>query len=140
GKLSDVHGRRPLFVVALAFLTGGSLVAALAPSLAVVVLGRAIQGLGAGGLTPLGLTVIGDMIAPRERGAWLAATGAVGVLGAVAGPLVGGLVTDQASWRLALVVAPPLAAAGVALVWFGFGNFGERHRRAVDYRGAALFA
>ncbi len=86
GKLSDLYGRRPLFVAAISLFSAGSIVAGLAPSLEVLVAGRAIQGLGAGGLIPLGIAVIGDIIAPRERGKWQAVNGSVFAVSAVGGP------------------------------------------------------
>ena len=70
GKLSDVYGRRPFFLLAIVLFMIGAVVSGLAPSMSVLILGRAIQGLGAGGLIPLAMAVIGDLIAPRERGKW----------------------------------------------------------------------
>ena len=75
GKLSDLYGRRPLFLAAILLFSAGSVLAGLAPTLEMLVAGRAMQGLGAGGLIPLGIAVIGDIIAPRERGKWQAING-----------------------------------------------------------------
>jgi EmrB/QacA subfamily drug resistance transporter len=138
GRLSDIHGRRALFVVAIAVFSAGSILASAAPSLPVLLAGRVVQGLGAGGLGPLALAVLGDIIAPRERGKWQAVTGTVLAVSAVGGPLVGGWLTDHASWRLAFLATLPLAAAALVVIWLGFGNFGERHRRSIDYPGAVL--
>jgi MFS family permease len=90
GKLSDVYGRRPFFVLAIVLFMAGSVVSGLAPSMAVLIGGRAVQGLGAGGLIPLSMAVIGDLIAPRERGKWQGLTGAVFGLASVVGPATGG--------------------------------------------------
>jgi EmrB/QacA subfamily drug resistance transporter len=138
GKLSDIYGRRPLFVAAIALFATGSIVAGAAPSMNVLVAGRVIQGLGAGGLGPLGLAVMGDVIAPRARGKWQAVNGTVYAASAVGGPLLGGWLTDHASWRLAFLVSLVPAAAALVTVWLGFGRFGERHQRTIDYAGAAL--
>ena len=138
GKLSDLYGRRPLFLAAISLFSIGSIVAGLAPSMDVLVAGRAIQGLGAGGLIPLGIAVIGDVIAPRERGKWQAMNGMVFASSAVCGPLLGGWIADNASWRLCFFVSLPLAAVALAVVWFGFGTWGRREERSIDWLGALL--
>jgi EmrB/QacA subfamily drug resistance transporter len=138
GKLSDLYGRRPLFLTAITLFSVGSVVAGLAPSMEVLIAGRAVQGLGAGGLIPLGIAVIGDIIAPRERGRWQAINGVVFASSAVTGPLIGGWIADNASWRLAFFVSLPLAALALLVVWFGFGSWGRREERRIDWLGAAL--
>jgi EmrB/QacA subfamily drug resistance transporter len=138
GKLSDLYGRRPLFLAAIGLFSAGTVAAGLAPSMDVLVAGRAIQGLGAGGLIPLGIAVIGDIIAPRERGKWQAVNGVVFAASAVGGPTLGGWIADNASWRLAFFVSLPLAALALVVVWFGFGRWGRREERRVDYLGAVL--
>jgi EmrB/QacA subfamily drug resistance transporter len=138
GKLSDAHGRRPLFAAAIVLFSAGSVTAGLAPTMEVLVAGRALQGLGAGGLIPLGLAVIGDIIAPRERGRWQAVNGVVFGASAVTGPLLGGWIADNTSWRLVFFVSLPLAAVALAVVWLGFGTWGERVSRRIDWTGASL--
>jgi len=138
GKLSDLYGRRPLFLTAILLFSAGSVIAGLAPTFDVLVAGRTVQGFGAGGLVPLGIAVIGDIIAPRERGRWQAINGTVFALSAVGGPTMGGWIADNASWRLAFFVSLPLAAVALAVVWFGFGHWGRREERRIDWVGAAL--
>jgi EmrB/QacA subfamily drug resistance transporter len=138
GKLSYLYGRRPLFAAAILLFSAGSIVAGLAPSIEVLVAGRAIQGAGAGGLIPLGIAVIGDIIAPRARGRWQAVNGTVFAFSAVGGPTIGGWIADNASWRLAFFITLPLAALALAVVWFGFGRHDRREDRAIDWLGAAL--
>jgi EmrB/QacA subfamily drug resistance transporter len=138
GKLSDLYGRRALFAAAILLFSAGSVAAGLAPSMDVLVAGRAIQGLGAGGLIPLGMAVIGDIIAPRARGKWQAVSGTVFAASAVGGPTLGGWIADNASWRLAFFVSLPLAALALAVIWFGFGTWGNRVRRRIDAAGAVL--
>jgi EmrB/QacA subfamily drug resistance transporter len=138
GKLSDLYGRRPLFVAAISVFSVGSIVAGAAPSMEVLVAGRAIQGLGAGGLIPLGIAVIGDIIAPRERGKWQALNGIVFACSAVGGPLLGGWIADDAHWRLAFFISLPLAVVALVVVWFGFGRWGRREERRIDWTGALL--
>ena len=138
GKLSDIYGRRPLFALGIVVFAAGSVVAGLAPSMDVLIAGRAIQGLGAGGLIPLAIAVIGDMIPPRRRGKWQGLTGAVFAVSSVVGPTVGGWIADNTSWRLAFFVGLPLGAVALAVVWLGFGARRRDGRPAVDYVGALL--
>jgi EmrB/QacA subfamily drug resistance transporter len=138
GKLSDVYGRRPFFVLAIVLFMAGSVVSGLAPSMAVLIGGRAVQGLGAGGLIPLSMAVIGDLIAPRERGKWQGLTGAVFGLSSVVGPATGGWIADSASWRWAFFVSLPFGLLALAVVWIGFTATTPQRRHSIDYVGAAL--
>lgn len=140
GKLSDIYGRRPFFVLGIALFAAGSVLAGLAPSFEVLIAGRAVQGLGAGGLIPLAIAVIGDIVPPRRRGRWQALTSGVFAVSSVLGPTAGGWIADNASWRWAFFVSLPVAAVALVVVWFGFGS-GERHgRRSIDVVGALLLA
>lgn len=138
GKLSDVYGRRPFFVLGILLFSTGSIVAGLAPSLDVLILGRAIQGLGAGGLIPLAIAVIGDIVPPRLRGKWQGLTGGVFALSSIAGPAMGGWIADNTSWRWAFFVSLPLAAIALVVVWYGFGKRNRREQHAIDWVGATL--
>ncbi|MEZ5099719.1 MAG: MDR family MFS transporter [Thermoleophilia bacterium] len=138
GKLSDVHGRRPLFLIGIGLFAVGSIAAALAPSMGVLVAARTVQGIGAGGLIPLGVAVIGDVIPPRERGRWQSLLGVVFAGSNVAGPAIGGSLADDASWRLAFVVSLPLAAAAAAAMLLGFVDVAERRPSRIDWRGSVL--
>ena len=99
GKLSDMYGRKPLFFTAIIIFLIGSIVCGLAQSMFQLILFRAIQGLGAGGLITLAQTTVGDLIVPRERGKYQGLFGAVFATCSVAGPLLGGIITDALSWR-----------------------------------------
>lgn len=138
GKLSDVYGRRPLFLIAIAVFAAGSIVSGLATSMGVLVGGRAIQGLGAGGLIPLAIAAIGDIVPPRERGKWQGLSGAVFALASIAGPMTGGWIADNTSWRWAFFASLPVAALALVVVWFGFQKQERGERRPIDYAGAAL--
>ena len=138
GKLSDLYGRRPFFVVGIVLFSAGSALAGLAPSMGVLIAGRAVQGLGAGGLIPLAIAVIGDIIPPRRRGKWQGLMGAVFALSSIVGPATGGWIADNASWRWAFFVSLPIGAVALVVIWIGFGAR-ERHRRhEIDYVGALL--
>ena len=118
----------------------GSVVSGLAPSMTVLILGRAIQGLGAGGLIPLAMAVIGDLIAPRERGKWQGLTGAVFGVASVVGPATGGWISDNASWRWAFFVSLPFGLLALVVVQRGFTMEPSHQEHSIDYTGAALLS
>jgi EmrB/QacA subfamily drug resistance transporter len=138
GKLSDLYGRRPFFVLGIVLFAVGSVLAGLAPTFELLIVGRAVQGLGAGGLIPLAIAVIGDVIPPRRRGKWQGLTSGVFAISSVLGPATGGWIADNTSWRWAFFVSLPVAAVALAVVWFGFGKRERRERHAIDVVGAAL--
>lgn len=138
GKLSDLYGRRPFFVLGITLFAAGSVLAGLAPSFELLIAGRAVQGLGAGGLIPLAIAVIGDIIPPRRRGRWQGLTSGVFAVSSVLGPATGGWIADNTSWRWAFFVSLPVAAVALVVVWFGFGKREERERHAIDVVGAFL--
>ncbi|UDF33001.1 UNVERIFIED_ORG: MFS transporter (plasmid) [Roseateles sp. XES5] len=116
GKISDVYGRRPTIFAAIIIFLIGSLISALAPNMLVLILGRAVQGLGGGGLFALSQTVIGDLVPPRERAryaAWISGTWAVA---SIAGPLLGGTFADHLHWSLIFWINIPLGLAALAIV------------------------
>jgi EmrB/QacA subfamily drug resistance transporter len=138
GKLSDIYGRRPFFLLGIMLFSTGSIISGLATSMGMLIAGRAIQGLGAGGLIPLAIAAIGDIIPPRRRGKWQGVTGAVFAASSVLGPATGGWLTDNASWRWCFFVNLPLAALALAVVWFGFVRRPRREEHSIDYAGAVL--
>ncbi|CDX54362.1 MFS transporter [Mesorhizobium sp. M2C.T.Ca.TU.009.01.2.1] len=116
GKISDVYGRRPVIHAGILIFLLGSLVSALAPNMLVLVIGRAIQGAGGGGLFALAQTVIGDLVPPRERAryaAWISGTWAVA---SVAGPLLGGVFAEHLHWSLIFWINLPIGFLAMAIV------------------------
>ena len=138
GKLSDMYGRKPLFIAAILIFLVGSILCGLSGSMTQLVVFRGIQGLGAGGLMTLAMTTVADLVAPRERGRYQGYFGAVFGVASIAGPLLGGFITDALSWRWIFFVNLPLGALALAFFIFGF----HRPRRVVshriDYAGAFL--
>ena len=114
GKLADLFSKKLLVQSALVIYTAGSLVAALAPSMEVLIGARVVQGLGVGGLTALVQVVIASMVSPRERGRYSGYIGATFALATVSGPLIGGLIVDSPlGWRGCFFVGLPFARRGV---------------------------
>jgi len=138
GKLSDMHGRKPLFFTAIIIFLIGSVLCGLAQTMFQLILFRAIQGLGAGGLVTLAQITVGDLIAPRERGRYQGLFGAVFAACSVAGPLLGGVITDALSWRWIFYVNLPVGAAALFLIAIGLRSHGRTVTHRIDYAGAAL--
>ena len=113
-KLSDLYGRRSIYVLDVMIFAAGSLLVAAAPSFGVLIAGRAIQGLGAGGIFPVASAVIGDTFPPEKRGSALGLIGAVFGLAFIVGPIIGGVLL-LAGWRWLFIINLPIAALVVAM-------------------------
>jgi EmrB/QacA subfamily drug resistance transporter len=138
GKISDLYGRRPMFQAAIGVFLVGSLVAGSADSMGVLIGGRAIQGLGAGGLIALALSTIGDVIPPRERGRYQGYFGAVWGTSSVAGPLLGGWLTDGPGWQWIFWINIPIGIAALVVTSIALRIPTVRREHSIDYLGAAL--
>ena len=139
GKLSDLYGRRPVLLVGIAVFLVGSVLCGFAWSMPSLILFRLLQGVGAGAIQPIGITVIGDLYSAKERGkiqGWLAS---VWGISSVAGPLAGSLIVQYASWSWIFWINVPIGLVAAA----GFVAFlhesVERKARSIDTTGAALF-
>ncbi|KAJ0342140.1 hypothetical protein COL922a_001531 [Colletotrichum nupharicola] len=118
GKVSDIFGRKPILIIANVVFMVGSLVGALAGTLTVLVAGRAVQGLGGGGLMALVNITIGDLFSPRERGAYFGMIGAVWGLASGIGPLIGGGLTENISWTWCFWVNLPISGVSLLILVF----------------------
>ncbi|HEX9153922.1 MAG TPA: MDR family MFS transporter, partial [Nitrospira sp.] len=138
GKLSDLYGRKPLFLIAILIFLVGSSLCGLAGSMTQLVVFRGIQGLGAGGLMTLAMTTVADLVPPRERGRYQGYFGAVFAFSSIAGPLLGGFITDALSWRWIFFVNLPVGAMALAFFMFGFHRPHQAISHRIDYWGATL--
>ncbi len=115
GKLADLKGRRPVLYAGVGIFVVGSLISAMAPSMAVLIAGRALQGLGGGGLIALVQTIIGDVAPPRERGKYMVYISAIWATSSIAGPVLGGLLAEYVHWSAIFWLNLPLGAIAVGL-------------------------
>src|SRR6266571_4861114 len=138
GKLSDLYGRRKLFIFSITVFLIGSALSGLSQNMTQLILFRGLQGLGAGGILPLSLIVIGDLFSPRERGRYQGFTGAVFGASSVIGPLLGGYLTDHASWRWIFYINLPVGAIALFVIATTMHMPFERREHRVDYLGAAV--
>ncbi|MBA2381386.1 MAG: MFS transporter [Chloroflexi bacterium] len=141
GRLSDLFGRRPLFLVGIGVFMLGSLLSGLASEMWQFVLTRGIQGLGAGALFPIAMATIADLFTFKERGRYQGLFGAVFALSSLLGPAIGGLITDTIGWPFVFFVNLPIGA----VVLFTVRRYLPLYRPAgerpqIDYLGAGLFA
>src|SRR3954468_19600154 len=137
GKLSDVYGRRRMFVVAILIFLVGSALCGAAQSMTQLAVARAVQGVGAGGLFPLTLTAIADLFSPRERGRYQGYIGSVWGLASIGGPLIGGVFTDHFSWRWIFLINLPLGALALFVIVTQMHVPTVRREHRIDYAGAA---
>ena len=137
GKLSDLYGRRLLFMVSILLFVIGSALCGAAGSMGQLIAFRALQGLGAGGLIPLAQATIADLFSPRERGRYQGYVTSMWGIAAVAGPLVGGSLTDAISWRWIFYVNIPLGLVALLVVMRTMPR-SKRTEHRIDYLGAAV--
>lgn len=138
GKLSDLYGRRLLYQAGIFVFLFGTLLSGLSTSMTQLIIFRAIQGLGAGALVPLGMTIIGDIFTLKERSRMQALFGGVWGLSSVIGPVLGGFLTDQLSWRWVFFINLPIGIAAAVIIGFALKEPKLTEKPSVDYAGAGL--
>lgn len=141
GKLSDLFNKKLLVQLAIVIFVAGSVGAGLSQTVAPMMAFRAVQGLGMGGLVALTQSIMGALIPPRQRGRYSGYMGAVMAVSTVSGPLLGGVITDNANWRWCFFVCVPLAVLALVLLQITLRPPAHRAGRvSIDYLGAALIA
>jgi EmrB/QacA subfamily drug resistance transporter len=138
GKLSDLYGRRLLYQIGIAVFLIGTLLSGLSGSMTELIIFRAIQGLGAGALVPLGMTIIGDIFTLEERAKMQAYFSGVWGLSSVVGPVVGGFITDQISWRWVFFINLPVGVIAALIIGLALKEPKHTEKPTIDYAGAGL--
>jgi EmrB/QacA subfamily drug resistance transporter len=136
GKLSDMYGRRIFFISGMVIFLIGSALAGTSQNMTQLIIYRGIQGLGAGGMMPIALAIIGDIFPPSERGKWQGLFVAVFGLASIIGPTLGGWITDNWGWRWVFYVNMPVGIIAILTAGFVLPKAIRRMHHTVDYLGA----
>jgi EmrB/QacA subfamily drug resistance transporter len=140
GKLGDTVGRKPLFLAAIVIFLVGSILAGASQTMDQLVGFRALQGIGAGGLMVGAQAIIGDIVPPRERGRYMGLIGSVFAVASVAGPLLGGFLVENLSWRWVFYVNVPIGVVAIGIVITRLHLHTPHRSQKIDYIGAALLS
>jgi EmrB/QacA subfamily drug resistance transporter len=137
-KLADQYGRKPVMLAGIALFLLGSLLCGLAWSMGALIAFRAVQGVGAGAVQPMSMTIVGDIYTLEERAKVQGYVASVWALSAVVGPTLGGIFTDYLSWRWIFLVNLPLGLVAALMIWRNFHEKVEHRPHRIDYAGSVL--
>jgi EmrB/QacA subfamily drug resistance transporter len=140
GKVADLFGRKPVMLLGVALFVIGSLLCGVAWGMGSLIAFRAIQGLGAGAVQPMGMTIVGDIYSLAERAKVQGYIASVWAAASLVGPTLGGVFSDYLSWRWIFFVNLPVGIAAGWVLWRRFDEKVERKRHRIDYAGAGLLA
>jgi EmrB/QacA subfamily drug resistance transporter len=139
GKLSDIHGRRAMMACAIGIFVAGSAVCAVAPNMMMLILGRALQGMGGGGILPIAQAIMADTITPRERGRFQAYMGTVWITSGVGGPILGGFLAQHFDWSAIFWLNVPVGLAAAFMTQRNLKRLPRHDRKhKLDLIGAGL--
>lgn len=138
GKFSDLYGRKPLIQLSIGVFFLGSVMCALAPSMTMLVIARAVQGIGSGGIQAMSFVVIADIVSPRDRGRYVGAFTSIWAITSVAGPLVGGVIVASLSWRWIFLVNLPVGLVALVMIQKYLHLPTVRRDTKIDTIGATL--
>jgi EmrB/QacA subfamily drug resistance transporter len=137
GKLADLYGRKPVFLFGVAVFLVGSVLSGLAQSMVQLIIFRAIQGVGAGAVLPITMTIIGDLFSIEQRARLQGLFSGVWGVSGIAGPALGGFLTDTVGWRWVFFIVLPFGLCSGGLILFLLHEHIEHRRRQIDYVGSA---
>ncbi len=140
GKLGDLYGRKIVLQVAIVIFLVGAVLSAMATSMTFLIIARTIQGLGGGGLMVVAMTVVADIIPPRQRGKVQGLFGAVFGVATVVGPLLGGFIVEHFSWQWIFLINVPLGVLALGVIAVALEPRGERVKHSIDYAGFVLLS
>ena len=140
GRLGDVYGRKPLFIVAISIFIAGSALCGASQNMVQLVVFRAIQGVGAGGIFPLTLAMVGMIVPPRDRGRYQGLIGSVFAAASIIGPLIGGFIVDNASWRWIFYVNLPVGGVALTVILITMPKRRTKQEHYIDWLGAGILA
>ncbi len=139
GKLSDIHGRRSILLTGVGIFIAGSVACALSPAMWALIVSRALQGIGGGSILPISQAVIADLVSPRERARYQAQSSVMFMVASVAGPLLGGLLTDHLHWSLIFWINLPMGALAILMSYRALARLPRNERpHTLDWTGAGL--
>jgi EmrB/QacA subfamily drug resistance transporter len=138
GKLADLFGRKPVFIVGVVIFLAGSLLCGLAPSMGMLVAFRFLQGLGAGAVNPITNILAGDLYTLQERGRVQAYLSSVWGVSSVVGPLAGGIIVERLHWAWIFWLNIPLGLAAIVLMWRYLHEDIKHEKRSIDFAGVGL--
>ncbi|WIY53831.1 MDR family MFS transporter [Devosia sp. YIM 151766] len=140
GKLGDLYGRKIVLQAAILIFLVGAMLSAMATSMTFLIIARAIQGLGGGGLMVVAMTVVADIIPPRQRGKIQGLFGAIFGVATIVGPLAGGFIVEHLSWQWIFLINLPLGVLALVVIAFALKPRGERVKHSIDYAGFVLLS
>ncbi len=142
GKLADLWGRKPVIIAGIVTFLVGSMACGVAPSMGALIGARVLQGVGAGGVQPIAMTIIGDLFTPKERARMQGVFGAVWGVAGIAGPILGGLIVRALTWRWVFYFNVPFGVVAIFLMAISLGSrpMSVSGKRPMDFAGAALLS
>ena len=138
GRLSDMYGRKPFFMLGIVVLLLGSVLSGSSQNIEQLIAFRVIQGFGAGMIMAIAFTIVGDVFPPAERGRWMGLMAGVFAAASVLGPLIGGTLTDHVDWRWVFYINIPMGGVALGLLAFGMPRLRPAATPKLDYRGIVL--